>query len=158
MLRWLYIQLIRLHPAPFRWRFGDDMLDDFDRVRLTRQAAVLRRRRRPRSRASGCCARNSGESAVAADASLEAVGVPLFQTIETYKPHPAALFQGGLLAILSILAVVALIGKGGGVRGRFLIGVHSSQAQSLADRSEFGGRQRPQHDASSWDRTRSMRG
>ena len=24
MLRWLYIQLIRLHPAPFRWRFGDD--------------------------------------------------------------------------------------------------------------------------------------
>ena len=24
MLRWLYIQLIWLHPAPFRWRFGDD--------------------------------------------------------------------------------------------------------------------------------------
>ena len=32
MLRWLYIQLIWLHPAPFRWRFGDDMLDDFDRA------------------------------------------------------------------------------------------------------------------------------
>jgi hypothetical protein len=30
MLRWLYIQLIRLHPAPFRWRFGDQMLDIFD--------------------------------------------------------------------------------------------------------------------------------
>ena len=34
MLRWLYIQLIWLHPAPFRWRFGDDMLDDFDRAAL----------------------------------------------------------------------------------------------------------------------------
>ena len=32
MLRWLFIQLIWLHPAPFRWRFGDDMLDDFDRA------------------------------------------------------------------------------------------------------------------------------
>jgi len=32
MVRWLYIQLIWLHPAPFRWRFGDDMLDDFDRA------------------------------------------------------------------------------------------------------------------------------
>lgn len=34
MLRWIYIQLIWLHPAPFRWRFGDDMLDDFDRAAL----------------------------------------------------------------------------------------------------------------------------
>ena len=32
MLRWLYIQLIWLHPAPFRRRFGDEMLDDFDRA------------------------------------------------------------------------------------------------------------------------------
>jgi hypothetical protein len=32
MLRWMYIQLIWLHPAPFRWRFGDNMLDDFDRA------------------------------------------------------------------------------------------------------------------------------
>ena len=32
MLRWLYIQFIWHHPAPFRWRFGDDMLDDFERA------------------------------------------------------------------------------------------------------------------------------
>jgi hypothetical protein len=53
--------------------------------------------------------------------------VPLFQTIEAYKPRPAALFHGGLLAILSIFAAVVLIGKGGGVARPFLIGVHSSR-------------------------------
>ena len=129
MLRWLYIQLIWLHPAPFRWRFGDDMLDDFDRAPLRAKpryfadaAASLARQwllrpefRRPES------------MPVAADASLETLSVPLFQTIETYKPHPAALLQGSLLAILSILAAVLLITKAGGVARPFIIGVSSSR-------------------------------
>ena len=58
---------------------------------------------------------------------MRAAGVPLFQTIETYKPRPAALLHGGLLAILSILAAVALIGKAGGVARPFLIGMHFSR-------------------------------
>jgi hypothetical protein len=128
MLRWLYIQLIWLHPAQFRWRFGDDMLDDFDRstsrakpryfadavVSLARQW-LLRPEFRPES------------MPVAADPSLAASGVPLFQTIETYKPHPAALLQGGLLAILSISLAVLLIAKAGGAARPFLIGVHFSR-------------------------------
>jgi hypothetical protein len=126
MLRWLYIQLIWLHPAPFRWRFGDDMLDDFDRATLrdkpryfTDAAASLARQwlLRPEFR----------RPEATAEASLQAVGVPLFQTIEAYKPHPAVLLHGGLLAILSILAAVILIGKGGGVARPFHIGVHSSR-------------------------------
>jgi hypothetical protein len=125
MLRWLYIQLIWLHPAPFRWRFGDDMLDDFDRATLRDKpryfadaAASLVRQwlLRPEFR----------QPEATAEASLQAAGVPLFQTIETYTPRPAALLHGGLLAILSILAAVILIGKGGGARP-FLIGVHSSR-------------------------------
>jgi predicted anti-sigma-YlaC factor YlaD len=126
MLRWLYIQLIWLHPAPFRWRFGDDMLDDFDRAILRDKpgyfadaAASLARQwllrpefRRPEATAA---------------AALQAAGVPLFQTIETYQPRPAVLLHGGLLAILSILAAVILIGKGGGVARPFLMGVHSSR-------------------------------
>jgi hypothetical protein len=124
MLRWLYIQLIWLHPAPFRWRFGDDMLDDFDRATLHDKpryfvdaAASLARQwlLRPEFR-------RPDETAAA----LHAAGVPLFQTIETYKPRLAAMVHGGLLAILSILAAVILIGKGGGARP-FLIGVHSSR-------------------------------
>src|SRR5687768_3692026 len=118
MLRWLYIQLIWLHPAPFRWRFGDDMLDDFDRAALRDQlryfadaAASLARQwllrpefRRPEANA---------------EAWREAAGVPLFQTIESYKLRPAALLHGGLLAILSIITIVILIGNGGGVARPF---------------------------------------
>jgi hypothetical protein len=141
MLRWLYIQLIWLHPAPFRWRFGDDMLDDFDRSTLRAKPRyfadavaslarqwLLRPEFRPES------------MPMAADASLETLGSPLFQIIETYKPSPAALFQGGLLAILSILAAVVLIGKGGGVRRPFLIGVHFSRPSLLPiDRNSMTG-------------------
>ncbi len=141
MLRWLYIQLIWLHPAPFRWRFGDDMLDDFDR-------SVLRAKPRYFADAVASLARQwllrpefrPESMPVAADASLEALGVPLFQTIETYKPHPAALFQGGLLAILSISVAVLLIGKAGGVARPFLIGVHSSRPSLLPiDRNSMTG-------------------
>jgi EF hand len=129
MLRWLYIQFIWLHPAPFRWRFGDDMLDDFDRapnraklryfadavVSLARQWLLRPEFRRPDEQTP----------------TLQAAGVPLFQTIETYKPRPAALLHGGLLAILSIFAAVILIGKGGGVARPFFIGVHSSRPSLL---------------------------
>ncbi len=141
MLRWLYIQLIWLHPAPFRWRFGDDMLDDFDR-------SVLRAKPRYFADAVASLARQwllrpefrRESMPVAADASLETLGVPLFQTIETYKPHPAALFQGGLLAILSISVAVLLIGKAGGVARPFLIGVHSSRPSLLPiDRNSMTG-------------------
>ena len=141
MLRWLYIQLIWLHPAPFRWRFGDDMLDDFDR-------STLRARPRYFADAVASLARQwllrpefrPEPMPVAADASLKAPGVPLFQTLETYKPHPAALFQGGLLAILSISLAVLLIGKSGGVARTFLIGVHFSRPSLLPiDRNSMTG-------------------
>jgi EF hand len=129
MLRWLYIQLIWLHPAPFRWRFGDDMLDDFDcapirtRLRyfadgvasLARQWLLRPEFRRPET------------PAVAAEAVMQPVGVPLFQTIDTYKPRPAALLHGGLLAILWIVVSLFLIAKGGGVARPFLIGVYTSR-------------------------------
>jgi len=130
MLRWLYIQLIWLHPAPFRWRFGDDMLDDFDRAPLRAKpryfadAAVSLARQwllRPEFR----------HPEAPAETPLEAAGVPLFRTIEDYRPHPAALLQGGLLAMLSILAAVLLIGKAGGFARPFLIGVHFSKPSLL---------------------------
>ena len=126
MVRWLYIQLIWLHPAPFRWRFGDDMLDDFDRAALRDKpqyfadaAASLARQwlLRPEFR-------RPEVTAASAQASLKAGGVPLFQIIETYKPRPAALLHGGLLALLSILAAAILITKGGVVARPFLIGAH----------------------------------
>ena len=129
MLRWLYIQLIWLHPAPFRWRFGDDMLDDFDR-------APLRARPRYLADAAASIARQwllrpEFRRLDEQTATLEPAGAPLFQTIEPYKPRPAALLQGGLLAILSILLAVLLIAKGGGPARPFLIGVHAFRHSPL---------------------------
>ena len=141
MLRWLYIQLIWLHPAPFRWRFGDDMLDDFDRAPM---------RARPRYFADAVASlarqwllrpefRRPEAPAATAESLLEAGGVPLFQIVETYKPRPAALLNGGFLAVLSIFAAVVLIGKGGGVGRPFLIGVHASRPGLLPiDRNPAG--------------------
>src|ERR1019366_3497785 len=129
------------HPAPFRWRFGDDMLDDFDRSTL---------RAKPRYFADGVASLarqwllrpefRPESMPVAADASPETLGAPLFQTIETYRPHPAALFQGGLLALLSISLAVLLIGKAGGVVRPFLSGVHFSRPSLLPiDRNSMTG-------------------
>jgi hypothetical protein len=141
MLRWLYIQFIWLHPAPFRWRFGDDMLDDFDRAphraklryfadavaSLVRQWLLRPEFRHPEA--------PSGTT----EAVLGTVAVPLFQTIETYQPRPAALLHGGLLAILSILVPMILIGKGGVARP-FLIGAYSSRPSLFpVDRSSLAG-------------------
>jgi uncharacterized protein (TIGR03435 family) len=141
MLRWLYIQLIWLHPAPFRWRFGDDMLDDFDRARLRDKpryfadaAASLARQwlLRPEFRRP---------EAAAATTASPAAGVPLFQTIETYKPRPAALLHGGFLTILLFFASVVVIGKGGVVARPFRIGAHFSRPGLLPiDRSSLVAR------------------
>jgi hypothetical protein len=137
MLRWLYIQLIWLHPAPFRWRFGDDMLDDFDHaalrdkpryfadaaVSLVRQWLFRPEFRRPQA---------------SAPVSLNTTGAPLFQTIETWKPRPVALFEGGLLAVVSIVATVMLIPRGGGATAPFTIGAHFSTPGLLSvDRSSL---------------------
>jgi hypothetical protein len=142
MLRWLYIQLIWLHPAPFRWRFGDDMLDDFERAAnrarlryLADAVASLARQwlLRPEFR-------HPEAPAAMPEALLGTVAVPLFQTIETYKPRPAALLHGGLLSVLSILAAMVLIGKSGGAARPFLIGVHSSRPSLLPiDRNSLTG-------------------
>ena len=127
MLRWLYIQLIWLHPAPFRWQFGDQMLEIFD-------GAARRAKLRYLADAVASLGRQwllRPEFRRPEAAAVETSGAPLFQTIETYKPHPAALLQGGLLAILSITAAVVLIGKGGGMARPFLIGTHFSRPSLL---------------------------
>jgi hypothetical protein len=138
MLRWLYIQLIWLHPAPFRWRFGDQMLDDFDRVpndaklRYLADAIASIARQwlfRPEFR--------HPQAAAVMPGGLPQT--PLFQTIETWKPRPAALLNGGLLAVVSILATVALIGKGGRDKP-FVIGAYYSRPGLLRmDRNSIAG-------------------
>jgi len=133
MLRWLYIQLIWLHPAPFRWRFGDQMLDIFDGARRRAQLRYL-------ADAVASLGRQWLLRPEFQQPEAPAAGAPLFQTIETYRPHPAALLQGGLLGILWISFAVVLIGKGGGMARPFLIGIHFSKPSLLPiDRNSVTG-------------------
>jgi Ca2+-binding EF-hand superfamily protein len=135
MLRSIYIRLLRLHPAAFRQRFGDGMLEIFDTatglaatllltadglISLIRQWAFRAEYRRP---------------LLAVAASGGSSEVPLFRTMEPYKPRPAALFHGGLLTVLILCGLVGLLGKGATARA-FLMGVrHPSPHLLPVDRA-----------------------
>ena len=60
MLRWLYIQIILAHPAAFRHRFGDEMLEAFDRAADFSDQLRLLIDGVGRSCGSGSCGPNSG--------------------------------------------------------------------------------------------------
>jgi len=63
----------------------------------------------------------------------------MFDTLDPYQPRPAALVNGGLVAIAVLFGGVMAIGHGGKVRA-FLIGSHRPGAGLLAvDRSSFTG-------------------
>jgi Ca2+-binding EF-hand superfamily protein len=63
----------------------------------------------------------------------------MFTTLDSYHPRPAALLQGGLLAIAVLCGVVLAIGHGGQVRA-FLIGARRPGAGLLAvDRASMVG-------------------
>jgi len=127
MLRWMYIRLLWWHPAAFRWRFGDEMLACFDNTqgvrrmfRLYADAVVSLARQwviRPEFH----------EPFDASPEPADGARLPAFYTFNPYKPSPAALMQGGLIAIASILFAVFLINKGGNVMRPLLIGVYHAR-------------------------------
>lgn len=140
MLRWLYIQLLWAHPAVFRQRFGDEMLEAFDLsdgrsehlrllldglLSLWRQWVLRPEFRQPWQPSS---------------ASGPAYELLTFQQIEPYKPRGIALAQGGLLAILLLFGVVDAINHGGGKVRTLLIGMRRPGFGLIkVDRAAFEG-------------------
>lgn len=124
MLRWLYLQLLGAHPDEFRHRFCDEMLEVFDdsrgfseRLPLLLDGLVSLWRQwvlRPEFRQPWRPVTSSGSG----------YELLTFQQIEPYKPRRIALAQGGLMAVLLLLAVVNAINHGGGKQHDFLIGMH----------------------------------
>ena len=114
MLRWIYIQLLLGHPAGFRLRFGDEMLEAFD----------LSRGGREHLRLVVDCAESMARQWVlrsefhqpwqAANAGPNSGDLIQFHQIEPYQPSRAALVQGGIVAAILIAAVVNTISHGGG--------------------------------------------
>jgi len=120
MVRWLYIQLLLAHPAEFRQRFADEMLDAFDLSRalrehfrllldgllsLARQWVLRPEFRQPWQPAT------------------PAYELLTFQQIEPYKPRGIALTEGGLVALLLLFGVVNAINHGGRKVRTILIGM-----------------------------------
>ena len=110
MLRHLYRCAVRLHPSSFRRRFGDEMLYVFDQqkggpaalglmldcaVSLFRQWAL-----RPHS---------GIEQSVAPLPTLAADHIPLFETLDSFRPRASALINGAVLSlILFCMTVIAI--------------------------------------------------
>ena len=135
MLRSLYLWLIRLHPFGFRQRFAEEMLAIFDEVSglravtslfadvfvsLFRQWVFRSEFRQPMMPAP--------VSDVA----------PIFRSLDTYRPRPMALLNGGFISVAALCAVVVAMDHGGSRRPAFLIGVHHPSPHLLpVDRSSL---------------------
>lgn len=94
MTRRLYVFLLRLHPKPFRQRFGEEMIEIFDRS--DRKSSLI---------ADGFVSyfrqwtlRNH---ATAFSATVATDGVPLFYSAEPEIPRAGAFMNGALIALLA---------------------------------------------------------
>lgn len=132
MRRLLYITLLRLHPRPFRERFGDEMLGIFDEhvesgrgalfvdalVSLLRQWALRPAHHEPALATPG-----------------QPSDIPVFHMLESELPRRSALVQGAVLSLVLFSAASLTIGRGANVP-RLLIGARYPRPQVLpVDRS-----------------------
>lgn len=110
MLRHLYHLAVRLHPASFRRRFGDEMLCIFDQQKGTLAAldvmvdgvVSLFRQRALRSH-------SSAEPPIVPVPSPTADYIPSFGTLRSFRPRTSALMNGAALSlILFCMTVIAI--------------------------------------------------
>jgi hypothetical protein len=118
MLRWMYIQLLWMHPPAFRSRFGDEMLADFDES--TRRAPLLLD-----------AVASLGRQWLLRPASHLPVSVngaaPMFQLIETPPLRRSLLLRGAVISTLAFLGLVFAIGHAGRP-GKLAFGAHRWRA------------------------------
>jgi hypothetical protein len=129
MIRFLYVWLIRLHPARFRQRFGDEMLWIFD------QSPGIRTRVSRLADASLSLVRQwtfRPESAAVSRTAPNPDGVPVFYTIDTSLPR-GVLMHGGILTIAIFAALSFVIGRGGSPRMSW---IDISRYSNPADRGD----------------------
>jgi len=126
MIRWLYIALLRMHPARFRQRFGDEMLWIFDASHADgRTASIFFDGVR-----SLCRQWMHRPQAQVARASVAA---PAFYICDGDTPRRSALLQGLIGAMLIFWALSYVLTHGGsrGVFSSFVIGSHNHSFSHL---------------------------
>lgn len=114
MLRSLYIQLLRLHPAAFRQRYGDEMLSIYDEAARAGSAWPLFGDACLSLGRQWLLRENEPEPQSAALASND--GVPVFYCADTSMPPKSALVHGGLVALAAFALVAFALGHGQGRR------------------------------------------
>jgi Ca2+-binding EF-hand superfamily protein len=123
MVRWLYIQLLLAHPAEFRRRFGEEMLEAFDLSAGVREHLRLVVDGLLSVSRQWVLRSEFHQPWQAASANGPAYELITFQQIEPYKPSRIALVQGGLMAILLLFGVVNAINHGGGKLRTLMVGM-----------------------------------
>ncbi len=132
MLRWLYRCLILLHPRSFRQRFSEELLESFDEASVCHGVAWLF------ADIFGSVFRQWALRTEFRRPVVATVNSPIFRSLATYKPRPAALLNGGFISAAALFAVVLVMGHGAEGRRVFVIGVHDASPHLLRlDRSSF---------------------
>lgn len=130
MFRLLYLRLIKLHPAPFRQRFGGEMIDIFDcqadGVRATASLLADALLSLVRQRVF--------RSEFRQPLSIKAAAGPLLYTAARYTPRPWVLLNGTLLAGALFYVAAAVINKGSPVKP-FRIGAHYAGAPTSTEKA-----------------------
>ena len=138
-MRKLYVFLVRIHPRPFRTRFGAEMVEIFDqagslraRLQLVADGAVSVGRQ--------WLARPEYWSEPDSPVAVER-GVPVFYSFGDDRPDSHALFRGALASLVTFTVLSSLMGRGG-IRERMSsLQLEESVAPivRLATRVPFGG-------------------
>jgi peptidase S41-like protein len=144
----IYAWLLRLYPASFRERFGEEALQLF-RDRARDEKGFVRRLRLWLDVMADLAISVPREyyyfepELVGASADQRLGGIPSFVVIEGGSPRPGALFSGGVLTMLVVTTCSFFLSQAGPYTRRRVFTAASSQSHRYKDSSAFGGQASP---------------
>ena len=144
----VYAWLLRLYPASFRERYGEEALQLF-RDRARDEKGLVRRLRLWLDLVADLAISVPREyyyfepELLGASADQRLGGIPSFVVIEGGSPRPSALLSGGVLTILVLSTCSIFLSQAGHYRPRRTFSAASSQSHRYEDSSAFGGQASP---------------
>ena len=105
MLRFFYRWILRFHPARFRERFGDEMLSIFDHIEGRAATAELVADAFISLVRQWTIRSEYWEEKATVNVPAGASGLPVFYTLESFRPRKSALLGGALLTWIACSAV-----------------------------------------------------
>lgn len=144
----IYAWLLRLYPASFRERYGEEALQLF-RDRGRDEKGFVPRLRLWLDLVADLAISVPREyyyfepELLGASADQRLGGLPSFVVIEGGSPRPGALLSGGVLTMLVLSTCSIFLSQGGNYTPRRTLAAASSQSHRYKDSSAFGGRAFP---------------